>query len=101
MLVVPEGQVWSGNADRVIAKTLDGDIGILTVRLCARGQQLRARLFEHDAGRRHTAIASPLLMILTETSGYFRRAPQAANQRHSPARQDVGERLRPAPGLRK
>jgi F-type H+-transporting ATPase subunit epsilon len=28
-LVVPEGEVWAGNADRVIAKTLDGDIGIL------------------------------------------------------------------------
>ncbi len=30
MLVVPEGQVWAGDADRVVAKTLDGDIGILT-----------------------------------------------------------------------
>jgi F-type H+-transporting ATPase subunit epsilon len=30
MLVVPEGQVWAGNADRIIAKTLDGDIGVLT-----------------------------------------------------------------------
>jgi F-type H+-transporting ATPase subunit epsilon len=30
MLVVPEGQVWAGNADRVVAKTLDGDIGVLT-----------------------------------------------------------------------
>lgn len=30
MLVVPEGPVWAGDADRVIAKTLDGDIGILT-----------------------------------------------------------------------
>ncbi len=29
-LVVPEGEVWAGRADRVIAKTLDGDIGILT-----------------------------------------------------------------------
>jgi F-type H+-transporting ATPase subunit epsilon len=29
-LVVPEGEVWSGNADRVVAKTLDGDIGLLT-----------------------------------------------------------------------
>jgi F-type H+-transporting ATPase subunit epsilon len=29
-LVVPEGEIWAGNADRVIAKTLDGDIGILT-----------------------------------------------------------------------
>jgi F-type H+-transporting ATPase subunit epsilon len=30
MLVVPEGQVWAGNAERLVAKTLDGDIGILT-----------------------------------------------------------------------
>jgi F-type H+-transporting ATPase subunit epsilon len=29
-LVVPEGEVWAGDADRVIAKTLDGDIGVLT-----------------------------------------------------------------------
>jgi F-type H+-transporting ATPase subunit epsilon len=29
-LVVPEGEVWAGDADRVVAKTLDGDIGILT-----------------------------------------------------------------------
>lgn len=29
-LVVPEGEVWSGEADRIIAKTLDGDIGVLT-----------------------------------------------------------------------
>jgi F-type H+-transporting ATPase subunit epsilon len=28
-LVVPEGEIWVGAADRVIAKTLDGDIGIL------------------------------------------------------------------------
>jgi F-type H+-transporting ATPase subunit epsilon len=28
-LVVPEGQVWTGDAERVIAKTLDGDIGVL------------------------------------------------------------------------
>ena len=29
-LVTPEGQIWSGDAQRVIAKTLDGDIGVLT-----------------------------------------------------------------------
>jgi F-type H+-transporting ATPase subunit epsilon len=29
-LVVPEGEVWAGDAERVIAKTLDGDIGLLT-----------------------------------------------------------------------
>ena len=29
-LVAPDGQLWSGNARMVIAKTLDGDIGILS-----------------------------------------------------------------------
>ena len=29
-LVVPEGQIRSGRANMVIAKTLDGDIGVLT-----------------------------------------------------------------------
>jgi F-type H+-transporting ATPase subunit epsilon len=29
-LVAPDGEVWSGRARMVIAKTLDGDVGILT-----------------------------------------------------------------------
>jgi F-type H+-transporting ATPase subunit epsilon len=29
-LVAPDGEVWSGNARMVIAKTLDGDIGLQT-----------------------------------------------------------------------
>ncbi len=29
-LVVPEGEIWAGTAERVIAKTLDGDVGILS-----------------------------------------------------------------------
>jgi F-type H+-transporting ATPase subunit epsilon len=29
-LVVPEGEIWTGSAEMVIAKTLDGDIGVLT-----------------------------------------------------------------------
>jgi F-type H+-transporting ATPase subunit epsilon len=29
-LVVPDGEVWSGTAQMVIAKTLEGDIGVLT-----------------------------------------------------------------------
>jgi F-type H+-transporting ATPase subunit epsilon len=29
-LAIPEGEIWSGPAGLVIAKTLDGDIGVLT-----------------------------------------------------------------------
>jgi F-type H+-transporting ATPase subunit epsilon len=29
-LVAPDGEIWSGRAQMVIAKTLDGDLGVLT-----------------------------------------------------------------------
>jgi F-type H+-transporting ATPase subunit epsilon len=29
-LVAPDGEIWSGRAKMVVAKTLDGDLGILT-----------------------------------------------------------------------
>lgn len=29
-LVQPEGELWAGNAEMVVARTLDGEIGILT-----------------------------------------------------------------------
>jgi F-type H+-transporting ATPase subunit epsilon len=29
-LVVPEGEIWAGPAELVVAKTVDGDIGVLT-----------------------------------------------------------------------
>ncbi len=29
-LVAPDGEIWSGHARMVIAKTLDGDLGVLT-----------------------------------------------------------------------
>jgi F-type H+-transporting ATPase subunit epsilon len=29
-LVAPDGEIWSGNARMVIAKTLDGNLGVLT-----------------------------------------------------------------------
>jgi F-type H+-transporting ATPase subunit epsilon len=29
-LVVPDGEIWAGTAELVVAKTLDGDIGVLT-----------------------------------------------------------------------
>lgn len=29
-LVAPDGEIWSGNARMVIAKTLDGDLGVMT-----------------------------------------------------------------------
>ena len=54
-LVVPEGEVWSGSAEMVIAKTLDGDIGVLTghtpvLGVLAQGSVVRIRPDAADAG---------------------------------------------------
>jgi len=54
-LVVPEGEVWSGSAEMVIAKTLDGDIGVLTghtpvLGILAEGSVVRIRPHAADGG---------------------------------------------------
>ncbi len=53
-LVTPEGQIWAGDAQRVIAKTLDGDIGILAghtpvLGILAEGSLVRILPGESDA----------------------------------------------------
>jgi F-type H+-transporting ATPase subunit epsilon len=53
-LVVPEGEVWAGRAERVIAKTLEGDIGILTghtpvLGILAQGSLVRIRPEEGES----------------------------------------------------
>jgi F-type H+-transporting ATPase subunit epsilon len=61
-LVVPDGEIWAGTAQMVIAKTLDGDIGVLTghspvLGILAEGSLVRifadqpAAGQEQDAGR--------------------------------------------------
>jgi F-type H+-transporting ATPase subunit epsilon len=47
-LVIPEGELWAGPAELVIAKTLEGDIGVLTghapvIGILAEGSLVRIR----------------------------------------------------------
>ena len=51
-LVAPEGEIWSGEARQIIAKTLDGDIGVLSghtpvLGILAEGSLVR--IFPEDA----------------------------------------------------
>lgn len=53
-LVVPEGEIWAGTARMVIAKTLEGDIGVLTGRapvlgILAEGSMVRIFADDDDA----------------------------------------------------
>lgn len=63
-LVVPEGEIWSGTAGLVIAKTLDGEIGVLTGRapvlgILAEGSVVRILPGYGGAGPDSDADASP------------------------------------------
>jgi F-type H+-transporting ATPase subunit epsilon len=65
-LVTPEQEIWSGNASRVIAKTLDGDIGILTghapvLGVLAPGSLVR--ILDADGGEVTTAVTGGFLAV--------------------------------------
>ncbi|HUC56811.1 MAG TPA: F0F1 ATP synthase subunit epsilon [Streptosporangiaceae bacterium] len=69
-LVIPVGEIWTGAADRVIAKTLDGDVGILTghaplIGILAPGSVVRIQPQEPppDGGWIEAAIDSGFLSV--------------------------------------
>ncbi|HTS98240.1 MAG TPA: F0F1 ATP synthase subunit epsilon [Streptosporangiaceae bacterium] len=62
-LVVPEGELWAGPAELVIAKTMDGDIGVLTghtpvLGILAEGSVVRIRPEGAAAGDDGEVIAA-------------------------------------------
>jgi F-type H+-transporting ATPase subunit epsilon len=66
-LVAPEGEIWSGEARQIIAKTLDGDIGVLSghtpvLGILAEGSLVR--IFPEDAsGEVVAAIGGGFLSV--------------------------------------
>jgi F-type H+-transporting ATPase subunit epsilon len=69
-LVAPDGEIWSGTARMVIAKTLDGDIGILTghppvVGVLADASLVRIMDVEdgEDRGEVRAAVSSGFLSV--------------------------------------
>ena len=65
-LVVPDGEVWSGNARMVIAKTLDGDIGIMTshpsvLGILVEGSVVEIRDPEDTAGGQDSIVRAAVL----------------------------------------
>jgi F-type H+-transporting ATPase subunit epsilon len=67
-LVVPDGEIWSGEAQMVIAKTLDGDIGVQTghspvLGILAEGSMVRIRPEEGGAEEIRAAVSSGFFSI--------------------------------------
>jgi len=72
-LVVPEGEIWAGAADRLVAKTLDGEIGILSghtpvLGILAPGSVVRILPQEPtaDGGWIHAAVGSGFLSVAAD-----------------------------------
>jgi F-type H+-transporting ATPase subunit epsilon len=65
-LVTPEREVWSGNANWVIAKTLEGDIGILTGHAPVLGVLATAslvRIMDTDGNEATVAVTGGFLSV--------------------------------------
>lgn len=86
-LVAPDGEVWSGMARMVIAKTLDGDLGILTghppvLGLLAEGSLIRILDAEDtgDRGEILAAVSTGFLSVADDRISVLVREGQLGSQ---------------------
>jgi F-type H+-transporting ATPase subunit epsilon len=87
-LVTPEGAIWAGDAQRVIAKTLDGDIGVLTghtpvLGILAEGSLIRILPDESDAAgstELRAAIGGGFLAVADDRVSILARQAQLGSE---------------------
>jgi F-type H+-transporting ATPase subunit epsilon len=84
-LVTPEGEIWAGEADRVIAKTMDGDIGILTghtpvLGILAEGSLVRILPDEGDPEELRAAVAAGFLALADDRVSILARQAQLGSE---------------------
>ena len=88
-LVAPDGEIWSGRARMVIAKTLDGDLGVLTghspvLGILAEGSLVR--IVDPEAGEQAAAgeevlaaVSSGFLAVADDRVSILSREAQLAS----------------------
>jgi F-type H+-transporting ATPase subunit epsilon len=87
-LVVPDGEIWSGRARMVIAKTLEGDVGILTshpdvLGILAEGSVVRILDPEQGAagaGEVRAAVSSGFLSVHDDRVSILARQAELGSQ---------------------
>jgi F-type H+-transporting ATPase subunit epsilon len=85
-LVAPNGEVWSGSARMLIAKTLDGDLGVLTghppvLGLLAEGSVVR--ILDPDGTERGevtAAVSSGFLSVADDNVSILAREAQLGSE---------------------
>jgi F-type H+-transporting ATPase subunit epsilon len=83
-LVAPDGEIWSGNARMVVAKTLEGDLGVLTghqpvLGILAEGSLIRILDPEDDtagSGEVVAAVSSGFLAVADDRVSILSRQAQ-------------------------
>jgi F-type H+-transporting ATPase subunit epsilon len=105
-LVAPEGEVWSGRARMVIAKTRDGDIGILTGHPPVLGVLAEASLVrildpEDDGGsgggRVVAAVSEGFLSVADDRVSVLARQAELGSQVDTAAAESVISAAEPPP----
>ena len=83
-LVVPDGEIWAGPAQMVIAKTMDGDIGVLTghspvLGVLAEGSVVRIRPDGDGAEEISAAVSSGFFSIADDQVSILARQAQMSS----------------------
>jgi F-type H+-transporting ATPase subunit epsilon len=104
-LAVPDGEIWSGNAQMVIAKTLDGDIGVLTghtpvLGILAEGSLVRIRPEDGaDGGEIVAAVYGGFFSVADDRVSVLARQAQLGSEVDArAARASLDEALQQAEG---
>jgi F-type H+-transporting ATPase subunit epsilon len=104
-LAVPDGEIWSGNAQMVIAKTLDGDIGVLTghtpvLGILAEGSLVRIRPEDGaDGGEIVAAVYGGFFSVADDRVSVLARDAQLGSEVDArAARASLDEALQQAEG---
>lgn len=104
-LVIPEGEIWAGAAQRVIAKTLDGDIGVLAghtpvLGILAVGSLVRILPDGGDGGTSEVivAVAGGFLSVADDQVSILARQAQLGTEADTTAAQAALEAAGETPG---
>jgi F-type H+-transporting ATPase subunit epsilon len=84
-LVVPEGEIWSGDAQMVIAKTLDGDIGVLSghapvLGILVEGSVVRIRPGDGASGEVSAAVGGGFFSVADNRISILARQAQLGSE---------------------
>jgi F-type H+-transporting ATPase subunit epsilon len=102
-LVVPDGEIWGGRADLVIAKTLDGDIGVMSghapvIGILVEGSVVRIRPEGEGAAEVSAAVGGGFFSIANDRVSILARQAQLGSEVDTAAARAALDSAREAAG---